>query len=267
MSEEPRPRRRLVVATLVVVNVLVGLSVLAAGLFAPWGWQGRLCVALVGVGLLGNVPFGVREWSSAVRRGDRVSTREDTTVIAYDRVPAYAAAWSTGWLTVVTVLATVLGLAAGNPDGLVLGVPLGLLFGLPFLDALLALARGAEVVADPDRLTVRSWRTESSIAWDDVEQVDLARGARGIDVVVRGYGAATSWQGRRLPHAWPQRAPLTPGEVRIDARAVEPHTPWVYSVFSDWAADAASRMQVGTPAAERRLRPPLPGAVSGPTQD
>ena len=57
-------------------------------------------------------------------------------------------------------------------------VVVNVLVGLPFLDALLALARGTEVVADPDRLTVRSWRTETSIAWDDVEQVDLARGAR-----------------------------------------------------------------------------------------
>ncbi len=86
-------RRRGLVRTLTAVNVLVGLGVLAAGVLAPWPWQARVCVAIVGVGLLGNALLAAREWSGSARWGDRVTTRGSTTVIAYDRVPAYAAAW------------------------------------------------------------------------------------------------------------------------------------------------------------------------------
>ena len=99
-------RRRGLVRTLTAVNLLVGLGVLAAGVLAPWPWQARVCVAIVGVGLLGNALLAAREWSGSPRRGDRVSTRGDATVVGYDRVPAYAAALGTGWLTLVAVLGT-----------------------------------------------------------------------------------------------------------------------------------------------------------------
>ena len=89
-------RPRGLVRTLTAVNVLVGLGVLAAGASAPWPWQARVCVAIVGVGLLGNALLAAREWSCSVRWGDRVSTRGGATVVAYDRVPAYAAAWGAG---------------------------------------------------------------------------------------------------------------------------------------------------------------------------
>ncbi len=248
-------RPRGLVRTLTAVNVLVGLGVLAAGAFAPWPWQARVCVAIVGVGLLGNALLAAREWSCSVRWGDRVSTRGGATVVAYDRVPAYAAAWGAGWTSLVASLGTALGVAAGSVGpALVLGLPFVVLFGLVLVDSVLALSRGAEVVADRERLTVRSWSTETSLAWDDVERVgpDVA-GGRAV-LAVTGYTAATSWTGRRLPHVWPRGARLVPGRVEVDSRAVEPHSPWLLSVLQDWAGDPARRSEIGTADAERRLR-------------
>lgn len=241
--------------TLTAVNVLVGLGVLAAGLLAPWPWQARVCVGIAGIGLLGNAVLAARAWSGSVRWGDRVSTRGGATVIAYDRAPAYAAAWGAGWTTLVAALGTVLGVAAGSvAPAMALGLPFVVLFGLVLVDSVLALARGAEVIADRERLTVRSWNTETSLAWDDVERVapDVA-GGRAV-LAVTGYTAATSWTGRRLPHVWPRGARLVPGRVEVDSRAVEPHSPWLLSVLQDWAADPARRPEIGTPDAERRLR-------------
>ena len=237
------------------INVLVGLFVLATGVLTAWPWQARVCVAIVGVGLLGNALLAAREWTGSVRWGDRVSTRGGATVIAYDRVPAYAAAWGTGWLTLVAVLGAAFGVAAGSVGAaLVLGVPFVLLFDLVLVDSLLALARGAEVVADRERLTVRSWATETGIAWDDVERVGLdLRHGRAV-LTVSGYSAATSWTGRRLPHVWPRRPRPVPGRVEVDSRAVEPHSPWLLGVLQDWAADPARRSEIGTSQAERRLR-------------
>jgi len=237
------------------INVLVGLIVLATGVLTAWPWQARVCVAIVGVGLLGNALLAAREWSGSPRRGDRVSTRGDATVVGYDRVPAYAAALGTGWLTLVAVLGTAFGVAAGSVGAaLVLGVPFVLLLGLVLVDSLLALARGAEVVADRERLTVRSWATETGIAWDDVERVGLdLRHGRAV-LAVTGYSGATSWTGRRLPHVWPRRPRPVPGRVEVDSRAVEPHAPWLLGVLQDWAADPARRSEIGTSQAERRLR-------------
>ena len=170
-------------------------------------------------------------------------------------VPAYAAAWGAGWTTLVAALGTVLGVAAGSVGlALVLGLPFVVLFGLVLIDSVLALSRGAEVVADRERLTVRSWNTETSLAWDDVERVGPdVTGGRAV-LAVTGYTATTSWTGRRLPHAWPRGARLVPGRLEVDSRAVEPHSPWLLSVLRDWAADPARRSEIGTADAERRLR-------------
>ncbi len=242
-------------AALVAGNVLVGLFVLATGLLAQWPWQARVCVTIAGVGLLGNAFLAAREWSGAVRRGDRVGTRGDATVIVYDRVPAYAAVWSAGWTTLVAALGTTLGVATGSAGvALVLGLPFVVLFGVVLADCVLALRRGAEVVAGPERLTVRSWSSETSIAWADVEHVGLDVRYGRVVLAVTGNAASTSWTGRPLPHLWPRRARLVPGRVEVDARAVEPHSPWLLSVLQDWAADPARRAQIGTPDAERRLR-------------
>lgn len=252
---QPRSRRRLAPVALLTLSALTGLGVLATGVLAPWSWQARLCVAIAGIGLLGNVPFVGRHWSSSARWADRVRTRDGATVIAYDRVPAYAAAWALGWTTLVAVLGTSFGVAGGHTGvSLLLGLPFVLLFGLPLVDTLLALLRGAEVVADRERLTVRSWHTETSIAWDDVERVTLDLGPRGMVIAVAGYTAGTTWRGRRLPHVLPGRVPMAPGRVDVDSRAVEPHSPWLLVVLQDWAADAGARGQIGTPEAERRLR-------------
>ncbi|GAB2631988.1 hypothetical protein GCM10027270_20250 [Nocardioides ginkgobilobae] len=240
---------------LLTLSVLLGIGVLATGLLGPWGPRAGLCIAIVGIGLLGNVPFLARQGSGSVRWADRVSTRDSATVIAYDRVPAYAAAWALGWTTLVAVLGTSFGVAGGHTGvSLLLGLPFVLLFGLPLVDTLLALLRGAEVVADRERLTVRSWHTESSIAWDDVERVTLDLGPRGMVIAAAGYTAGTSWRGRRLPHVLPGRVPIAPGRVDIDSRAVEPHSPWLLLVLQDWAADPSTRAQIGTAEAERRLR-------------
>lgn len=263
MSGERSQSRRGLLLAVSVGSVLVALAVLAFSAFAPLGWQGRLVVAVAGVGLLGNVPFAMREWSGRVRWGQRVSTRDGQTVVAFDRVPAYAAAWTTGWLTLVVLLASVLGALAGSPGGLLVGIPLGLLFGLPFVDSVLALARGAQVVADPERLTVQSWATRTSIGWEDVRSVELEKGRRGIDIVVRGWANAPSWEGRALPHTWPGRAHVPEGEVRIESRAVEPHTPLLFVALQDWAAEPTSRATLGTPEAERRLAPRAPDDVRG----
>lgn len=240
---------------LLTLSVLLGIGVLATGLLGPWGPRAGLCIAIVGIGLLGNVPFLARQGSGSVRWADRVSTRDGATVVAYDRVPAYAAAWALGWTTLVAVLGTSFGVAAERVGvSLLLGLPCVLLFGLALVDTLLALATGAEVVADRERLTVRSWHTETSIAWEDVERVTLELGPRGMVIAVAGYGAATSWTGRRLTHLLPGRVPIPPRRVDIDARAVEPHSPWLLVVLQDWAADPARRAQIGSREAERRLR-------------
>ena len=42
------------------INVLVGLIVLATGVLTAWPWQARVCVAIVGVGLLGNALLAAR---------------------------------------------------------------------------------------------------------------------------------------------------------------------------------------------------------------
>lgn len=252
---QPRSRRPLALVALLTLSALTGLGVLATGVLAPWSWQARLCVAIAGIGLLGNVPFVGRHWSSSARWADRVRTRDGATVIAYDRVPAYAAAWAFGWTTLVAVLGTSFGVAGGHTGvSLLLGLPFVLLFGLPLVDTLLALLRGAEVVADGERLTVRSWHTETSIAWDDVERVTLDLGPRGMLIAVAGYTAGTTWRGRRLQHVLPGRVPMAPGRVDVDSRAVEPHSPWLLVVLQDWAAHAGARGQIGTPEAERRLR-------------
>ena len=101
---------------------------------------------------------------------------------------------------------------------------------------------------------MRSWSSETSIAWADVEHVGLDVRYGRVVLAVTGNAASTSWTGRPLPHLWPRRARLVPGRVEVDARAVEPHSPWLLSVLQDWAADPARRAQIGTPDAERRLR-------------
>ena len=240
------------------INILLGVALAAGGLLATdAAWQVRLVLALYGVCWLATLPIVVRAWWGVTARTGRVHTGADATVVDYDPGPVRGGVFVTGWLTGVTLLASVLALAAGAVAGGVLGLALTAFFAALLIDLVAALRRGARLTLTPQRIDVRGWRSEASLDWSDVAEVEVVRVDRRPHLLVRAATDPDSWQGRRLGPSWLSRPRLEPGTLLIESAAVEPHTPLLFDALRRWSRDASTRSELGTIEAERQLRGPL----------
>jgi hypothetical protein len=123
-------------------------------------------------------------------------------------------------------------LAAGLDGAGLLVVPLLLLSASLAPDATSALLRRPRLLVGPDRLDLRGWQTDASLAWEDVTGVDYANpDVRRPVLRIQGRPGAPSWQGARRRLLLRIDPPREEGQIDLPLLALD--EPAALQVFLD----------------------------------
>lgn len=255
----PTPVRQMLVL-LVLAPLLI--LVTSVGLFVLWlegAGLGRVASVLGLIALVAALGYLLAFAFLPGRRYADVRTRGGATAVP-ESLPAMVCAWGAIACSALFILAVIaLGLSgerAGAVGPLVLGAGVLVLAVPTVVGVMNGRVRRGGVVLDPERVSIASWNTTRSIAWDDVVGVRLvAEPRRSLVLTARDDASIVSSRGAVGPGEQPTGAvPLGTHETSLSLAHAGADGALLAGAVELYRTRPELRAELGTPTAADRLK-------------